>query len=446
MQGAVDRDAKRCPAAICRTAASPRGSRELRAAIRRFPPDVVRGVRAPPRHARARGAAATRRRRGDLGEDFGAGLTAREIDYFVADEWARSAEDVLWRRTQVRAAAMTRARRAQRVAAATWRDAMPAAARARASTPMRPLAEMPRAMRARDPRRADRHRRHADDARPAHRATPTRRSSGCSARASSWSRSPAGPPAGATTSRACGRSTPWSARTARSTCATTRDARKLVQRFVVDDADARARNRARLAAIGERILRAVPGCRARVRPALPRGRPRDRFLRGRAAAAARGGRPHRRADGSRRPDGQGELDPRQRLVRRATTSSTMTRTAARRGFRHRPRRRARALRLRRRLAERRADVRLLPERGRRGQRARVRATGSPTLPAYVTAARRRRGIRGARGLSARLLTSGTRTRNTRAAVGTHFCVACGLPSPRFQDRPCVSLPRPPRCC
>jgi len=37
---------------------------------------------------------------GDLGEDFGAGLSEREVRYFVAQEWAQSAEDVLWRRTK----------------------------------------------------------------------------------------------------------------------------------------------------------------------------------------------------------------------------------------------------------------------------------------------------------------------------------------------------------
>jgi glycerol-3-phosphate dehydrogenase len=36
----------------------------------------------------------------DLGEDFGAELTAREIDYLVAEEWAHTADDVLWRRTK----------------------------------------------------------------------------------------------------------------------------------------------------------------------------------------------------------------------------------------------------------------------------------------------------------------------------------------------------------
>jgi len=37
---------------------------------------------------------------GNLGEDYGAGLTEREVRYFVDHEWAWSAEDVLWRRTK----------------------------------------------------------------------------------------------------------------------------------------------------------------------------------------------------------------------------------------------------------------------------------------------------------------------------------------------------------
>ena len=36
----------------------------------------------------------------DLGEAFGNGLTAAEIDYFVGTEWARTGEDVLWRRSK----------------------------------------------------------------------------------------------------------------------------------------------------------------------------------------------------------------------------------------------------------------------------------------------------------------------------------------------------------
>jgi glycerol-3-phosphate dehydrogenase len=35
-----------------------------------------------------------------MGTDFGAGLHAREVDYFVAREWAMTGEDVLWRRTK----------------------------------------------------------------------------------------------------------------------------------------------------------------------------------------------------------------------------------------------------------------------------------------------------------------------------------------------------------
>jgi glycerol-3-phosphate dehydrogenase len=39
--------------------------------------------------------------RADLGEDFGHGLTAAEVDHLVTTEWARTAEDVLWRRTKL---------------------------------------------------------------------------------------------------------------------------------------------------------------------------------------------------------------------------------------------------------------------------------------------------------------------------------------------------------
>jgi glycerol-3-phosphate dehydrogenase len=37
---------------------------------------------------------------GDLGEDYGGGLTERELRYFIEREWASSAEDILWRRTK----------------------------------------------------------------------------------------------------------------------------------------------------------------------------------------------------------------------------------------------------------------------------------------------------------------------------------------------------------
>ncbi|WP_414902656.1 glycerol-3-phosphate dehydrogenase [Sphingomonas flavalba] len=36
-----------------------------------------------------------------LGEDFGLGLTAREVQWLIDHEWARTAEDILWRRTRL---------------------------------------------------------------------------------------------------------------------------------------------------------------------------------------------------------------------------------------------------------------------------------------------------------------------------------------------------------
>ena len=36
----------------------------------------------------------------DLGEAFGGALFAREVDWLMREEWAETAEDVLWRRTK----------------------------------------------------------------------------------------------------------------------------------------------------------------------------------------------------------------------------------------------------------------------------------------------------------------------------------------------------------
>jgi glycerol-3-phosphate dehydrogenase len=36
-----------------------------------------------------------------LGQDFGHGLTAAEVDYLMAEEWAQTAEDILWRRSKL---------------------------------------------------------------------------------------------------------------------------------------------------------------------------------------------------------------------------------------------------------------------------------------------------------------------------------------------------------
>lgn len=62
---------------------------------RRLPQEVLRGLFR--RHgARAAQIAGD----GDLGEHYGAGLTERELAWFVEREWAREADDVLWRRSK----------------------------------------------------------------------------------------------------------------------------------------------------------------------------------------------------------------------------------------------------------------------------------------------------------------------------------------------------------
>ena len=54
----------------------------------------------------------------DLGEDFGGGLYERELAYLIEHEWARTADDVLWRRTKcgLHMNAAQRARVAERMA------------------------------------------------------------------------------------------------------------------------------------------------------------------------------------------------------------------------------------------------------------------------------------------------------------------------------------------
>jgi glycerol-3-phosphate dehydrogenase len=41
------------------------------------------------------------KRREDLGQDFGSGLTSREVNYLVEKEWAQNSDDVLWRRSKL---------------------------------------------------------------------------------------------------------------------------------------------------------------------------------------------------------------------------------------------------------------------------------------------------------------------------------------------------------
>ena len=132
----------------------------------------------------------------------------------------------------------------------------------------------------------DRHRRNAVDARTAHRGRLRGARAIARARASSSSRSP-GRPAGWCDHIA--RMWPVDAVVGENGAFymhSRRAAAQARQALLVGDAE-RAANRARLAAIGEKILRAVPGAALASDQLYRETRPRHRFLRRRAAAAAR---------------------------------------------------------------------------------------------------------------------------------------------------------------
>ncbi|MGH1560750.1 glycerol-3-phosphate dehydrogenase C-terminal domain-containing protein [Caulobacter segnis] len=66
-----------------------------------FLPDHIASRLARSYGTRARRILANTKSLADLGEDFGAGLHAAEVDYLVAEEWARTAEDILYRRSKL---------------------------------------------------------------------------------------------------------------------------------------------------------------------------------------------------------------------------------------------------------------------------------------------------------------------------------------------------------
>lgn len=62
-------------------------------------PSLVAGI--VGRHgARAEGMLADLGNESNLGQEFGGGLTAFEVRHFIAHEWARTADDILWRRSK----------------------------------------------------------------------------------------------------------------------------------------------------------------------------------------------------------------------------------------------------------------------------------------------------------------------------------------------------------
>jgi glycerol-3-phosphate dehydrogenase len=82
----------------------PDGMPGLAAALKREFPWLPAGQ--ARRYARLYGTRArlllgTARALADLGAHFGADLYQREIDFLIETEWARTAEDILWRRTKL---------------------------------------------------------------------------------------------------------------------------------------------------------------------------------------------------------------------------------------------------------------------------------------------------------------------------------------------------------
>ena len=91
----------RCRAATFRWTARRRWRRRSRggspSSTPRWAGRLVRGLRHRGGGDARRGARAA----GDLGERFGWDLTEREVRWLMEREWARTAEDVLWRRTKL---------------------------------------------------------------------------------------------------------------------------------------------------------------------------------------------------------------------------------------------------------------------------------------------------------------------------------------------------------
>ncbi len=75
-------------------------ARALRAEFPFLPEDMAMRL-ARSYGTRARGFLSGAKTLADLGEAFGAGLHAAEVDYLVAEEWARTAEDILYRRSKL---------------------------------------------------------------------------------------------------------------------------------------------------------------------------------------------------------------------------------------------------------------------------------------------------------------------------------------------------------
>ena len=94
----VDRRRHRCRAATCR-APIRRASSPARCRGAWLPEPLLRRLARALRYPRRRDRRRARRRLAELGRDFGGGLYEAEVDYLVREEWARTVDDVLWRRS-----------------------------------------------------------------------------------------------------------------------------------------------------------------------------------------------------------------------------------------------------------------------------------------------------------------------------------------------------------
>ena len=309
----VDRAPSRCPAATCRAADLRRVRRELAARYPALPADTCCGARAPPRHA---GAArpGRRARAGRLGEHFGHTLyAARDRLSRRARNGRRTADDVLWRRTKCglhveRRSSAPRSpptcahARSRRYRVSAARDA---AARRDAGCDAR--AAMRGVL-------AD-----IDDTLSTHGRITARgvRGAGAAARRGAAGHPDHRAPGGLVRPHRAHVAGRRGGRRERRVLHAPRRARGTGsrERFVVDDADAPREPRA---ACRDRRAHPARGARAaRSPPTSPIARAdlAIDYCEDVPPLAARGGRAHRRADAGRGHDGEGELDPRQRLVR-----------------------------------------------------------------------------------------------------------------------------------
>ncbi len=278
--------------------------------------DAARGI------ARRHGGLATTvlgaaKQTADLGEDFWQWVsTAAEIGYLIREEMGDARRtSILWRRTKCGARRCRRPRRERVTSCLTAAVAADGRANERRGIAASRWLRCRRAARAAaDPRRACRHRRYAEHARPLHAqayaALERLRAASklvvpITGRPAGWCRSHcahvAGGCGGGRKRGALHALRPAGAQAHQALC---RHPCRAPRQPHAPGRDRRAHPKS-----GARL-------RAGVRPALPRGRSRHRLLRGRGAVAARCRRPHRRVDAGRRPDRQGELHSRQRLVRR----------------------------------------------------------------------------------------------------------------------------------